>query len=135
MSFLTSRRHISRLSDPDLIALAISMEESNAYNLRIAASKLRDLPADVLDHLVCRAEQSDARRRHLLDHYRTHFGDVLPQTKGAQIRGLSNPVTPKASRLNDSDDLYTLLIDMEQSALDINYRATSQVKDLSLIHI
>ncbi len=130
MSFYTSRRHISGLSDPDLITLAISMEESNAYNLRIAASKLRDLPADVLDHLVCRAEQSDARRRHLLDHYRTHFGDVLPQTKGAQIRGLSNPVTPKASRLNDSDDLYTLLIDMEQSALDINYRATSQVKDI-----
>ena len=94
MFFLISRRHISRLSDPDLIALAISMEESNAYNLRTATSKLQDLPADVLDHLVCRSEQSDARRRHLLDHYRTHFGDVLPQITGTQIRGLSNPTHP-----------------------------------------
>ncbi len=129
MSFLTSRRHISRLSDPDLIALAISLEESNAYNLRLAASKLPDLTADVSDHLMTRAEQSDARRRQLLDHYRTHFGDVLPQIKGGQIRGLSNPVTPNAAQLNDSDDLYALLVDMEQSALDIYHRATSQVKD------
>ena len=129
MSFFTSRRHISRLSDPDLIALAISMKESNAYNLRTAASKLRDLPADVLDHLMTRAEQSDARRWHLLDHYRTHFGDVLPQIKGGQIRGLSNTEKPNAAKLNDSDDLYALLVDMEQSALDMYHRATSQEKD------
>ena len=129
MSFLTSRRHISRLSDPDLIALAISMEERNAYNLRTAASKLRDLPADVLDRLMTRAEQGDARRRELLDHYRAHFGDVLPQIKGTQIRGLSNLVTLNAAQLNDSDDLYALLVDLEQSALDIYHRATSQVKD------
>ena len=129
MSFLTPRRHISRLSDPDLIALAISMEESRAYNLRIAASKLRDLPADILDHLMNRAEQSDAQRRELLDHYRAHFGDVLPQTKGGQIRGLSNLEKPNAAQLNDSDDLYTFLVDREQSAADIYHRATSQVKD------
>lgn len=105
------------------------MEERNAYNLRIAASKLRDLPADILDHLMNRAEQSDAQRRQLLDHYRTHFGDVLPQTKGGQIRGLFNPEKPNAAQLNDSDDLYAFLVDMEQSALDIYHRATSQVKD------
>lgn len=128
MSFFTSRHHISRLSDPDLIALAISMEESNAYNLRIAASKLRDLPADILDYLVKRAEQSDAQRRQLLDHYRTHFGDVLPQIKGGQIRGLSNPVTPNAAQLNDRDDLYALHVDMEQAAVDFYHLATAQIK-------
>ncbi len=128
MSLIAFRRPISRLADQDVIALAISLEEGNAHILRMLISNLQNPSQEISTYLATRADQSDAQRRLWLDHYRAHFGEVLPEIKLDQIRGLTHHMTTDPARVNDNDDLSALLVSLERSVADFYHSATAHTK-------
>lgn len=87
MSYLTSRRRFSDLSEQEILALAISSEEDDARIYRMYADRLRaDYPgsARVFEGM---AEEEDRHRQALIDLHQARFGGTIPLIRREHVAG------------------------------------------------
>ncbi|EEW26943.1 iron exporter MbfA [Rhodobacter ferrooxidans] len=83
----TSRRRFSDLSEPEVLALAISSEEDDAQIYRSYAQRLRaDYPASaaMFDDM---AAEEDGHRQRLIARFRARFGEVIPLIRREHVAG------------------------------------------------
>jgi rubrerythrin len=81
------RRQFKNLSEPELLALAISSEEDDARIYRWYAQRLRtDFPASAraLDEM---AAEEDLHRTHLVEEHRRRFGEAIPLIRREHVAG------------------------------------------------
>src|SRR5438105_3148783 len=84
---LSSRKHFSELSEPEILALAISSEEDDGRIYASYADRLRkDFPASagVFDDM---AEEENGHRRSLIAEYQRKFGDSIPLIRREHVAG------------------------------------------------
>jgi rubrerythrin len=87
LSYMTSRRRFSDLSEQEVLALAISSEEDDARIYRTYAESLRaDYPdtAAVFDGM---AREEDGHRQRLIELHRARFGEVIPLIRREHVAG------------------------------------------------
>ncbi len=87
MRFFSQRRQFRDLSEPEVLALAISSEEDDARIYRSYGARLReDFPdtAKVFDGM---AEEEDDHRRRLIALFESRFGPVIPLIRREHVAG------------------------------------------------
>ncbi|HEX8323682.1 MAG TPA: ferritin family protein [Tepidisphaeraceae bacterium] len=95
-------RTIEELTDREILALAIALEERDGRLYHDFAERLQaDYPssADVLRRM---ADEEATHRDRLLSGYRERFGDELPQVKPGDIKGFQDQRPPVLRRGPDS---------------------------------
>jgi rubrerythrin len=78
----------SQLSERDLLALAISLEEEDALIYGQFADGLRDSYPDTAKMFDGMADEETGHRHRLLDLYRSKFGDRLPLIRRQDVKGM-----------------------------------------------
>jgi rubrerythrin len=80
-------RTFDSLTEQEILALAISLEEEDARIYHDFADGLKDsYPAQAAKFNELRAEE-DGHRHRLLDHYRERFGDHVPLIRRQDVKG------------------------------------------------
>ncbi len=80
-------RSFKSLTEQEVLALAISLEEEDARIYENFAEGLKDsYPAQAEQFRKMRAEE-DGHRHRLLDHYRQKFGDHIPLIRRQDVKG------------------------------------------------
>src|SRR5882757_664820 len=79
--------HLKELTEPQLLALAVSSEEEDAHIYRDFAESLREeFPASAaLFEKMAAAE--DGHRHRLIELYRTKFGEHIPLIRRQDVKG------------------------------------------------
>jgi rubrerythrin len=80
-------KNFSDLSEQELLALAISLEEEDARIYDEFAEGVRDAYPDTARMFNEMAEEETGHRHRLLDLYRTKFGERLPLIRRQDVRG------------------------------------------------
>src|SRR5271166_1665060 len=84
---LSGMKNFDALTQPEILALAISLEEEDERIYADFGEGLRqDFPASAAVFDGMRAEESGHRRR-LMDLYREEFGDHIPLIRRTDVRG------------------------------------------------
>src|SRR6185369_3282971 len=81
------RRNFKDLTAPEVLALAISLEEEDARIFREFARLVRpNYPkaAEALDEMCA---QEDTHRRRLIEMFRSKFGEEIPFVRRQDVRG------------------------------------------------
>ena len=84
---LANRRHFSDLTEPEIVALAISSEEDDARIYASYAERLRaEYPASaaVFDAM---ADEENVHRRRLIEMFEARFGKVIPLIRREHVAG------------------------------------------------
>src|SRR3982751_109456 len=83
-------KNFKDLSEPEILALAISNEETDGRIYADFAARLRDnYPATAQVFKEMEAEE-DAHRRGLIDEFRRRFGDHIPLIRREDVKGFIN---------------------------------------------
>ncbi len=78
----------SKLTEPEILALAVSMEEEDGRIYGDLAERFRkEYPSTASTLTAMQAEESVHRQR-LIDMYRARFGDHIPQIQRSDVKGL-----------------------------------------------
>ncbi|MGE5524604.1 MAG: ferritin family protein, partial [Rhodospirillaceae bacterium] len=87
-------KDFSDLTESELLALAISLEEEDARIYEEFAEGLRDRFPDTARMFYAMADEETGHRHRLLDLYRDKFGDRIPLIRRQDVRGFvsRNPV-------------------------------------------
>jgi rubrerythrin len=125
-------KNFDELSEPELLALAISLEEEDERIYADFAHVLRqDFPGSAAVFEAMRKEESGHRRR-LQDIYQQKFGEHIPLIRRQDVRGfverrpvwLRRPLSLKAARSEASS--------MEQETRQFYERAAARTSDASI---
>lgn len=87
LSPFASRRRFSDLSEPEILALAISSEEDDARIYAIYAEQLRHQYPATAEMFDAMAAEEDGHRRILIDTYERRFGKVIPLIRREHVAG------------------------------------------------
>jgi erythrin-vacuolar iron transport family protein len=99
-------RHFDTLSERELLALAISLEEEDARIYDDLADALQANHPEAADEFRRLRAEEDGHRHRLLDLYRDRFGDHVPLIRRQHVRGFihrepvwpDRPTTPPDAR-------------------------------------
>ena len=80
-------KNFSDLSEQELLALAISLEEEDAHIYDEFAEGLRETYPDTARMFEAMADEETGHRHRLLDLYRRKFGERLPLIRRQDVRG------------------------------------------------
>ncbi|MEO0035062.1 MAG: hypothetical protein RLZZ501_1085 [Pseudomonadota bacterium] len=80
-------KNFSDLSEQELLALAITLEEEDNRIYTAYAYRLRDDYPDTARMLTAMADEESEHRHHLLDLYRGKFGDFIPLIRRQDVKG------------------------------------------------
>jgi len=122
-------RKFNSLSEREILALAISLEEEDERAYADYAERLRaDFPASaaVLDGM--RQEESDHRAR-LLDQYRRRFGDHVPMIRRQDVRGFVTRRSPWLIASLDMDAIRRQAETAEVESRHFYERAAARMTD------
>jgi erythrin-vacuolar iron transport family protein len=81
------RRNFKALSAPEVLALAIALEEEDARIFREFARQLRPNFPKAAESLDAMCVQEDAHRHRLIDLFRKKFGEEIPLVRRQDVRG------------------------------------------------
>ncbi len=84
---IASRRRFSDLSEPEILALAISSEEDDAQIYRLYAEKLRAQYPETAAVFDGMAAEEDTHRQRLIERFRDRFGEVIPLIRREHVAG------------------------------------------------
>ncbi|MFZ5749683.1 MAG: iron exporter MbfA [Pseudomonadota bacterium] len=84
---IASRRRFSDLSEPEILALAISSEEDDAQIYRLYAEKLRAQYPETAAVFDGMAAEEDTHRQRLIERFRARFGEVIPLIRREHVAG------------------------------------------------
>ena len=126
------RRHIEALSDPEVLALAISNEEEAARAYTSFAEQLRDTHPDSARMFVEMADEETGHRHMLIDLFRRKFGETIPPIRATEVRGLLQE-RPAGSVLGlGADAMRRQARHMESNASRFYHQAASRTQDASI---
>src|SRR5688572_17447768 len=83
-------KQFSELSEREILALAISLEEQHARIYRDYADGLAESYPASAKIFLGMAEEEDEHRRWLIDTYRERFGEHIPLVRAEDVRGFAH---------------------------------------------
>ncbi len=84
---MADTKNFSELSERELLALAISLEEEDSRIYNEFALGLRDNFPDSAKMFTAMAEEENGHRHRLLELYRTRFGEHIPLIRRQDVKG------------------------------------------------
>jgi erythrin-vacuolar iron transport family protein len=84
---MADSKNFSELTEQELLALAISLEEEDSRIYNEFALGLRDNFPDSAKMFAAMAEEENGHRHRLLDLYRTRFGEHIPLIRRQDVKG------------------------------------------------
>jgi erythrin-vacuolar iron transport family protein len=125
-------RNFDTLSERDILALAISLEEEDERIYADFAEGLREhYPASAAVFDGMRAEESDHRRR-LIDLFREKFGDHIPLIRRQDVRGFVHRKPVWLIRPLGLETVRKQVREMEGETLRFYERAAARTRDASV---
>ncbi len=126
------RRHIEELSDPEVLALAISNEEEAARAYTDFAEQLRETHPDSARMFVEMADEETGHRHLLIDLFRKKFGETIPPIRAMDVRGLLQE-RPASSVLGlGAEAMRRQARQMESNASRFYHQAASRTQDAAV---
>jgi erythrin-vacuolar iron transport family protein len=126
------KRRFKDLTPPEVLALAISLEEEDARIFQEFARLLRrNFPkaAEALDRM--RVEEDDHRRR-LIDLFRSKFGDEIPLIRRQDVRGFVKRDPLSSLRTPTADKIRQRVAQMELETSRFYTKAASEATDAEM---
>ncbi|HKA82151.1 MAG TPA: ferritin family protein [Xanthobacteraceae bacterium] len=126
------RRNFKALTAPEVLALAIALEEEDARIFREFARLLRpNFPkaAAVLDGMCA---QEDGHRHRLIDLFRRKFGEEIPLVRRHDVRGFVRRDPVQSLRIPGVDHIRRRVALMELETARYYEKAAHQAKDAEL---
>ena len=80
-------KDLSELTEQELLALAISLEEEDIRTYADLAEGMRESYPGTARMFSAMSEEEDGHRHRLLDLYRAKFGDHIPLIRRQDVRG------------------------------------------------
>ncbi|MEO2037755.1 MAG: ferritin family protein, partial [Martelella sp.] len=127
--FGRAKRDFSSLSEPEMLALAISSEEDDSRIYKAYAAHLRgDFPdsAKIFDDM---AEVEDSHRRMLIDMFKRRFGDDIPLVRREHVRGFLERRPDWLMKTLSLEKIRRQAVLMEEQAQRFYRAAMNQVSD------
>ncbi|HEV2362586.1 MAG TPA: ferritin family protein [Caulobacteraceae bacterium] len=87
-------KDFSQLTEKELLALAISLEEEDNRTYGDLAEALRESYPGTAQMFAAMAEEEDGHRHRLLDLYRSKFGEHIPLIRRQDVRGFLERKSP-----------------------------------------
>jgi erythrin-vacuolar iron transport family protein len=126
------RRNFKELSAPEVLALAISLEEEDARIFREFARLLRPNFAKAADSLDAMCAQEDGHRRRLIELFRNKFGEEIPLVRRQDVRGFVRRDPVQSLRIPGVDQIRRRVALMELEAARYYEKAAQQAKDAEM---
>ncbi len=131
LTFGPSKR-FSELSEREILALAISLEEEDGRIYRDFAEVLRDQfphSAKVFEEM---AEEESEHRRRLTELFREKFGDHIPMIRREHVRGFIRRRPVWLMKHANLRTVRQIAEDMEEETRNFYLKAAEHVTDLSI---
>ncbi len=125
-------KRFSELSEREILALAISLEEEDGRIYRDFAEALRDQfphSAKVFEEM---AEEESEHRRRLIELYRRKFGDHIPMIRREHVRGFIRRRPVWLMKHASLETVRQIAEDMEEETRNFYLKAAEHVTDASL---
>ncbi len=131
ISFGPAKR-FTDLSEREILALAISLEEDDGRIYRDFADALRETfphSAQVFEEM---AREEDGHRRRLVELYRRRFGEHIPLIRREHVRGFIRRRPVWLMKHADLKTIRRIAEDMEEETRNFYLKAAGQVTDLAI---
>ncbi len=125
-------KRLTELTEREILALAISLEEEDSRIYQDFAEALKDQfphSAKVFEEMA--AEEKEHRRR-LAELYRSRFGEHMPMIRRDDVRGFIRRRPVWLMKHADLNTIRHMAEDMEEETRNFYLRAAEQVTDLSI---
>ena len=129
------KRHIEDLSDPEILALAISNEEEAARAYLDFAEQLRETYPDSSRMFMDMAQEEGEHRHRLIDLFRKKFGDTIPPVRAADISGLAQERPSGVLTALSADGMRKQARQMEANASRFYHQAASRTLDAAIRNV
>jgi rubrerythrin len=126
------RRNVRDLSAPEVLALAISLEEEDARIFREFARLLRPNFPKAAASLDAMCAQEDSHRHRLIDMFRRKFGEEIPLVRRQDVRGFVRRDPIQSLRVPGIDGIRRRVALMELETARYYETAARQAKDAEL---
>ena len=126
------KRHIEQLSDPELLALAISSEEEASRTYSGFAEILQDDFPDSARMFSDMALEESEHRRRLIDLFTKKFGETIPPVRADDIRGLAQERPSGLLKPSGADAMRQQARQMEVDACRFYHQAASRTLDATI---
>ena len=126
------RRNFKDLNAPEVLALAISLEEEDARIFREFARLLRANFPKAAASLDQMCQQEDAHRHRLIDLFRGKFGEEIPLVRRKDVRGFVRRDPMHALRIPSAEGIRRQVALMELETARFYEKAADQAKDAEM---
>ena len=126
------RRNFKDLTAPEVLGLAISLEEEDARIFREFARLLRPNFPKAAASLDDMTAQEDAHRRRLIEMFRKKFGEEIPLVRRQDVRGFVRRDPVQSLRIAGVDHIRRRVALMELETARYYEKAAQQAKDAEL---
>jgi rubrerythrin len=126
------RRNFKQLAAPEVLGLAISLEEEDARIFREFARLLRPNFAKAAATLDGMAAQEDEHRHRLIELFRKKFGEEIPLVRRQDVRGFVRRDPVQSLRIPGVDHIRRRVALMELETARYYEKAAQQAKDAEL---
>jgi rubrerythrin len=126
------RRNFKQLAAPEVLGLAISLEEEDARIFREFARLLRPNFPKAAGTLDGMAAQEDQHRRRLIELFRKKFGEEIPLVRRQDVRGFVRRDPVQSLRIAGVDHIRRRVALMELETARYYEKAAQQAKDAEL---
>jgi rubrerythrin len=125
-------RNFSELSEQEVLALAISLEEEDERTYDNYAHFLEPNYKQTAAVFSAMAREESAHRSRLIDLYRSKFGDFIPMIRRTDVHGFMNRPSVWLFRPRGIDKIRDQVEAMEMESRRFYRRAAQQTRDASL---
>ena len=126
------RRNFKDLSAPEVLALAISLEEEDARIFREFARLLRPNFPSAAVSLDTMCAQENEHRRRLIDLFRGKFGEEIPLVRRHDVRGFVRRDPVQSLRLPTAESIRRQVALMELETARFYEKAAAQATDAEM---
>jgi len=126
------RRQYKDLKPPEVLALAISLEEEDARIFREFARLLRGNYPNAAASLDEMCAQEDSHRHRLIDMYRRKFGEEIPLVRRHDVRGFVRRDPMQALRIPSAESIRRQVALMELETARFYEKAAAHATDAEL---
>lgn len=125
-------RHMDNLTDPEILALAISNEEEAARAYTEFADVLRDGYPDSARMFTEMAEEETGHRHMLIDVFRRKFGETIPAIRASEVRGIAQERPSGLAKTLGVEAMRREARQMEANASRFYHQAASRTSDATI---
>jgi len=126
------KRHIDDLSDPEILALAISNEEEAARAYTLFAEQLRDDYPDSARMFTAMALEETEHRHRLIELFTRKFGETIPAVRAEDVRGVAQERPTGLMKPLGADAMRAQARQMEANASRFYHQAASRTQDATI---